>query len=558
MRASRADANPDLTARPSANQGGPATLLDFAIGQISRDRPLERTLPPVLARIVAAFGLRAVIAFRPARPHPATTARQPTPAMLAAAQPAATMLAAHPPAAGEPGLLARIGRLPEGPDSARPDRQLAPVRLPVQLGGHAYRALLVYPPLTAGQCLCALALIGAEASWDAEVQATAHAVATLMAAHIRDASVLAQTADLERWLDSLVATAIPGVLITDEQGMITHISQSFSSMFRVTAPERLTGTPALQVIRRIQHIFADQEEFLRRTLSTLRSRQPSSGEQIAAADGRTIECDYWPVLVGGQYRGAIWLLWDMSDRAEIDRQREEQNRRLRERDKARNDFVAMISHELRTPLTSIVSFSELIKGESAGLTADGLRFLDVIDRNADRLLRLIDDLLLLSRLEDGQLPLDLAPVSVPDLVEEAVRAKRQAAAAQDINLALSTATGPALLGDSRRLCQVLDNLLSNAIKFSHRHGQVRVTTSYDGLAWRIDVSDTGIGIPPNEAARLFGRFFRGSNARIVGLPGAGLGLSIVKAIVNMHGGQVSADTVLDGGTTLSVYLPVTP
>jgi signal transduction histidine kinase len=264
------------------------------------------------------------------------------------------------------------------------------------------------------------------------------------------------------------------------------------------------------------------------------------------------------VHVDGRYRGDLWLLWDMSDRTELDRRREEQNVRLRELDDARNEFVAMVSHELRTPLTSIVSFSELIRGEAGGLTPDGIRFLDVIDRNADRLLRLTGDLLLLSRLEAGALPLDVAPVSVPELTSEAVRAASSVAASQDITVDITTGTGPAVLGDYRRLLQVLDNLIGNAVKFSHLHGQVRVIASYDGQAWRIDVSDSGIGIPPGEAARLFGRFMRASNARTAGLPGTGLGLSIVKVIVDLHGGHVDVDTVLDRGTTFTVYLPVAP
>jgi signal transduction histidine kinase len=536
MRASRADASPELTGRHSATLGSPATLLDFAVTQISGDRPLARGLPPVLEQIVTAFGLRAAIALRPG-----------------ADPPPATVLAAHPADASEPELLARIGWLPESPDSAAP----APVQLPVRLGGRACRALVVYSPPVGGQCLCAVALIGDEADWDDEIQAVAHAVATLVAARVRDAAELAQTAAQERWLDSLIATAIPGVLITDEQGLVTHISESFGSMFGVPAAERVTGTPATRILGRIQGVFADPAEFLRRTLATLRARQPSSGEQITAADGRTIECDYWPVFVDDQYQGAVWLLWDMSDRAEIEQQREQQNTRLRELDRARNDFVAMVSHELRTPLTSIVSFSELIRGEAAGLTAEGLHFLDVIERNADRMLRLIGDLLLLSRLEGGMLPLDLAPVSIPDLVEEAVRANTQTATVQDISLAVTAGQGPAVLGDSRRLHQVLDNLLGNAIKFSHRGGRVRVTAACAGRTWRIDVTDEGIGVPPEEAARLFGRFVRASNARIAGLPGTGLGLSIVKTIAEMHGGRVDLETALGKGATFSVYLPVT-
>jgi signal transduction histidine kinase len=156
------------------------------------------------------------------------------------------------------------------------------------------------------------------------------------------------------------------------------------------------------------------------------------------------------------------------------------------------------------------------------------------------------------------LPLDLAPVSIPDLVQEAVQAKTQAATGQDIGLDVTASPGPVVLGDSSRLHQVLDNLLGNAIKFSHRGGRVRVTASCDGTTWRIDVADRGIGVPPGEAARLFGRFVRASNARIAGLPGTGLGLPLVKMIVEMHGGRVDLDTTLGKGTTFSVYLPVAP
>jgi len=544
MRAPRADVNPELAGHPRASRGSQvAALLDFAITQITKDQPLHSTLPAVLDRFTEIFGLRAAIVLLPA-------ADQSRNAQLSPA-----VLAAYPPDAGRPELLARIGRLPRQQSSAR----LAPALLPIRLGGRAREVLVVYPPPADGHSLCAVALINDGTGWDEQVRATAHAVATLISAQLRDATKLAQKtiqADDEAcWLDSLIAMAIPGVLITDEYGAVTRISESFSTMFGIDQPDPLTGTPAIRLIRRVQHLFADPAEFVRRTVATLRAAKPSSGEQIATADGRTIESDYWPVFVDGRYRGAIWLLWDMSDRAELDRQRDEQNAHLRELDKARNDFVAMISHELRTPLTSIVSFSELIKGEAAGLTVEGQHFLDIIERNADRMLRLIGDLMLLSRLDAGFLPLDLARVSVPDLVNEAVRASTQIAAIQDITLVASTGAGPPVLGDSRRLHQVLDNLIGNAIKFSHRRAQVVVTARYDGRTWRIDVTDTGIGIPPGEAARLFGRFVRASNARIAGLPGTGLGLAIVKTIVEMHDGRIDVATALDQGSTLSVYLP---
>ena len=226
------------------------------------------------------------------------------------------------------------------------------------------------------------------------------------------------------------------------------------------------------------------------------------------------------------------------------------------KDQQRAQFLAAVSHELRTPLTSIISFSELLRGEAGSLSSDGVRFLGIIERNADRLLRLIDDVLMLNRIEAGGLPLDLAEVSLPELAADAVKSAVPAAARSGVTIHLDASQGPLVQADPRRVAQVLDNLIGNAVKFSHVDGLVRVRLRFTGGTWRIDVSDTGIGIPPEEAARLFGPFVRASNARIAGLPGTGLGLTIVKLIVDMHQGRVAVDSVLDKGTTVSVFLPV--
>jgi two-component system phosphate regulon sensor histidine kinase PhoR len=225
-------------------------------------------------------------------------------------------------------------------------------------------------------------------------------------------------------------------------------------------------------------------------------------------------------------------------------------------DERRAQFIAVVSHELRTPLTSIVSFSELLRGEADGLSADGVRFLEIIERNADRLFSLIDDLLMLNRLEAGGLPLELSDVSISGLAAEAVRNAQPLAAKVGVTIHLDAGEGPPMPADPRRLLQVLDNLIGNAVKFSNSGGLVLVVARCTRSTWRIDVSDTGIGIPPDEAAKLFGAFVRGSNARIAGLPGTGLGLSIVKALVEMHGGDVRVESVLNEGTKFSVFLPV--
>jgi PAS domain S-box-containing protein len=654
----------------SKRRGGfAAAVLDFAVAKILGDDAALGALPAVLDRMVAAFGLRAALAFQPSGGQP-------------------SVLAVHPPGAADQALLARIGVM------AMAQGDSAPVPLAVTPDGQPGSVLVARSVPVEGQCLCALALIGDAAAgddgyWDAETRASAHAVAAIVATQIRHANDMAalaerqaltraliagapiavlamdadgrliefnpaaeklsgyrrddvlgqplseilvperdrprvlehiktylatgdpeeftgqflvptlhadgtervaeltpvqitiggqaiftgflrdlteiershaEVADQTERLNCLIASAIPGVLITDEQGTVTNVSQSFGTMFGLDEP--LAGTPAVSVLRRVARAFDDPVRVTRRAVAVMRARQPTSGEQLPCADGRTIEWDYWPVLVNGRHRGDIWLAWDMSARHEVDQQRLEaqreltqQNERLRELDEARNQFLAIVSHELRTPLTSIVSFSELIRGEADGLTPEGVRFLDIIERNADRMHRLVGDLLILDRLEAGALPLDPAPVSVPDLVAEAVRVAAPAAAKQGITIQVSAGDGPLVTADHRRLMQVLDNLIANAVKFSHRNRRVLVTACYAGGQWRIDVTDTGIGIPPAEAGQLFSRFVRASNARIAGLPGTGLGLSIVKVLTEMHGGHVEVDSTLGRGSTFSVYLP---
>ena len=242
----------------------------------------------------------------------------------------------------------------------------------------------------------------------------------------------------------------------------------------------------------------------------------------------------------------------------------EQNTRLLELDENRRQFLATASHELSTPLASIISFCELINDNESALSPQTAESLGVIERNAHRLLRVVGDLLLVTRIEEGGLPLDIGPVSVPELIADVARSTEPDAAKHGIRIEVSAADGPPLRADQQRLHQVFENLLSNAVKFTarkawagqERDGLIRITAAHDDRAWRVDVTDSGIGIPPAELGQVFDRFARASNAKAASLPGSGLGLSVVKAVAELHGGRVEVDSAEGRGTTFRVYLPM--
>jgi signal transduction histidine kinase len=225
-------------------------------------------------------------------------------------------------------------------------------------------------------------------------------------------------------------------------------------------------------------------------------------------------------------------------------------------------FVPTVAHELRGPLSAVVAFAHLLGDPGSGnLTEEQRTYLDVIDRNANRLLRLIEELLTLSRLQAGTLPLKMAAVRVPAMLEAVVTERRLAAEAAEIELALDAVNGPELVCDEARVQQVLGNLLANALAFTPSGGQIGVAARPVATGWQLMVSDTGIGIPAAEQPSLFSPFFRASNvgaAAWAGTSGAGLGLVISQAIVELHGGVIDVASTEGVGTTVTVSLPARP
>jgi len=234
----------------------------------------------------------------------------------------------------------------------------------------------------------------------------------------------------------------------------------------------------------------------------------------------------------------------------------QQNKRLMELDLMKDEFVSLVSHELRTPLTSIRGYLELLLEDGGNLSPEQERFLGVVDRNSERLLHLVGDLLFLAQVDAGKLTIEREDVEFEQVVQDSVETLRPIAEARRIELVTSITPVRRLVGDRARLAQVLDNLLSNALKFTPEGGRVSVALRADGDRAIVEVEDNGVGIPRGEQNRLFERFFRSSRATENAIPGTGLGLAITKAIAERHEGRISVESEEDVGTSVRLELPL--
>jgi len=266
-----------------------------------------------------------------------------------------------------------------------------------------------------------------------------------------------------------------------------------------------------------------------------------------------------PVLAGRRdfpdFLGTVSVFRDITRDVELDRMQRE--------------WVSTVSHELRTPMTSIKGYADLLMLGAAGDVSPGQsRFLEVIKNNADRLSLLVNDLLDISRIETGRMKLDLRAIVVSELVEAVVDnlRGRSEQEAKKVNIVVDLPDGlPAIVGDLDRVTQVLTNLMDNAFNYTSEGGTITVLAERGipdpaGEAEelvQINVIDTGIGISPEDIAKIFDRFYRSDHPDVQKVSGTGLGLAIVSHLVEMHGGRmIVASEGLGKGSTFSFTIPV--
>lgn len=359
-------------------------------------------------------------------------------------------------------------------------------------------------------------------------------------------------------LQMLIDNLGSAIMLESQDRRMLVANEAFATMFQLPLPtSELVGLDCRPAGQSVKAIFADPEGFINGIHERMADYVPVLGERMELANGDILERDYLPLTAESGPAGHMWAYRNVTQQIRQTQLLEDQNRSLAELARLKNEFVARVSHELRSPLTSVVSFSELLREATQGsLPADQAEFLEIVSRNSQRLLRLVEDLLLLARLESHTLPLSLEPVDLPTVVAQVAQELSPRAEEGGITLKVTDEDGPAALADELRIQQVVANLLSNAIKYTPEGGTITVSTLPDHATgrWHLTVADTGIGIPPQDLPHIFEPFFR---ARQSGTQpaGAGLGLAISFPIIHEHGGSIAVESTPDSGTRVRVELP---
>lgn len=343
-----------------------------------------------------------------------------------------------------------------------------------------------------------------------------------------------------------------GVAVFGTDGRLKLHNSAFAAIWKLSR-QQLAESPHIdEFIRVTQVLHGEMTTWteISRAVTSFEERAPIEG-QMLRPDSSVIDYAVTPLPDGG----TLLTFVDVTDSKRYERALVERNEALVTADKLKNQFIGHISYELRTPLTNIIGFSELLANPIFGtLTPRQRDYLDDIAFSSKTLLAIIDDILDLATIDAGGLELKLETVNVQAVIDQAINGVRERAARARLTLDIAVADDAVtFIADEHRVRQVLYNLLSNAVGFSKPEGVIHLSGWREGGTMVFSVEDQGVGIPKEQQARIFERFesrSQGGKHR-----GAGLGLSIVKSLVDLHGGDMTLDSEPGRGTKVTVRFP---
>lgn len=338
-------------------------------------------------------------------------------------------------------------------------------------------------------------------------------------------------------LQAILSAMNEGVILISETGTITLINRSAKAMFQIE--QQKTDKPYWEIIRN-----KDLKEIIAKVLETKKSDTKEISllypeERFYRVNAITIDDSSAEIIV---------VLFDITEFKKLER--------------IKADFIANVSHELRTPLTSIKGYVETLEDHAYSNEEERMQFLEIINKNTDRLINLVSDLLVLSELESKEsfyspsTGKDFEQINIDEIVNQSVVSLKGKMAEKNLEFSLNIGEDlPSYRGNKFLLEQMVSNLVDNAIKYTPSNGNISVQTYKTDREIIIEISDTGIGIPKEDLDRIFERFYRIDKTRSRKIGGTGLGLSIVKHIVLLHGGSVEVESELNKGSKFIVKLP---
>lgn len=352
----------------------------------------------------------------------------------------------------------------------------------------------------------------------------------------------------------LVAANMIGCTFWDTSGNISDANDAFLRMVGYTRDDLLAGKLNWRTMTPVEQLHLSEQAIVQ--MQAFGAASPFEKEYICS-DGSRVSVILGGVLLEGSEDEGVSFVLDLSERKQLENQLRQQAQQLEQANRLKDEFLAVLSHELRSPLNSILGWAKLLRTRNLD-PATMARAIETIERNASLQTQLIEDLLDVSRILQGKISLNIIPTNLVSTIKAALETMRLAAQAKSIQVECLLDSSVGLVaGDPNRLQQVVWNLLSNAIKFTSPGGRVQIALKGKASQAQLQVSDTGKGISADFLPHVFDSFRQADASTTRSQGGLGLGLAIVRHLVELHGGTVSAESLGKGqGATFTVKLPL--